>query len=52
MATSTLTENDILKTLVRRGAVSELCKELNAQILSSPRADKGANQDSTNDLKD
>ena len=41
MTTSVLTENDILKGLVRRGAVSDLCKELNTQIPSSPRADDG-----------
>ena len=34
---SYLTENDILKSLVRRGALTDLCKELNTQILSSPR---------------
>ena len=30
------TENDILKALVRKGALSEMIKELNAYILSSP----------------
>lgn len=40
MATSLLTENDILKSLVRRGAISDLCKELNINIMSSPRAEK------------
>ena len=37
MAATSLTENEILKALVRKGALTELCKELNTQILSSPR---------------
>ena len=37
MAASSLTENDILKGLVRKGAMTELCKELNAQLITSPR---------------
>ena len=29
---SLLTETDILKSLVRKGAFSDICRELNAQI--------------------
>jgi len=36
------TENDILKALVRKGALSEICKELNTSILSSPRTEEKA----------
>lgn len=37
MAAASITENDILKSLIRKGALTELCKELNTQILTSPR---------------
>ena len=37
MAASGLSENDILKGLVRRGALTDLGKDLNAQFLSTPR---------------
>jgi len=37
MAAASQTENDILKSLIRKGALTELCKELNTQILTSPR---------------
>ena len=42
------TENDILKALVRKGALTEICKDLNTQIISSPRTgEKGqSKQDS------
>ena len=38
MATVIQNESDILKSLVRRGAVTELLKELNTAIAGSPRA--------------
>lgn len=38
MATKQLNEQDILKSLVRKGALFDICKELNTQIVSSPRA--------------
>ena len=37
MATVTQNESDILKSLVKRGAVTELLKELNTAIAGSPR---------------
>jgi len=40
MASSTLNENDILKALVRRGLVADLCKELNTQMAGSSPSPK------------
>lgn len=34
MTSSTITENDVLKTLVRKGAVADLFKEIAAQFAS------------------
>jgi len=38
MATKRMNESDILKAIVRKGALTDLCRELNTYILSSPRA--------------
>jgi len=36
MTTQNQTENDILRAIVRKGALADLCKELNTAIQSSP----------------
>jgi len=40
MTTQNQTENDILRAIVRKGALSDLCKELNAPIVASPSPTK------------
>lgn len=42
MASSTLNENDILKALVRKGAVTDLCKEFGQFNGSSPSPQRGS----------
>ncbi len=42
-----------MKSLVRRGAISDLCRELNANIVSSPRPEKqGDGNDNSNVSRD
>ena len=44
MSSSFLTETDILKNLVRKGAFTDACRELNAQIGSTEGKDEASVQ--------